>query len=134
MSTRILPEWLPKAEAEDRRAFLAGSVSSLAAYHMAEAQQAGKVYHVAVISGYCLSPKAPANSTPVEEGLVASLAHPGGNVSGLADDTGSEIHGKRLTLLKKIAPHISRVAFVGTKGVWAPRGRNTWSPRRSPWG
>jgi putative ABC transport system substrate-binding protein len=62
------------------------------------------------------------NSTPVEEGLVASLARPGGNVTGLADDTGPEVHAKRLELLKEIAPHISRVAFVGTKGMWALPG------------
>jgi putative ABC transport system substrate-binding protein len=58
------------------------------------------------------------NGTPVEEGLVASLARPGGNVTGLADDTGPDVHPKRLQLLKEIAPHISRVAFIGTPGFW----------------
>jgi len=56
-------------------------------------------------------------SEPVQYGLAASLAHPGGNVTGLADDTGPELHAKRLALLKEMAPHISRVAFIGTKGL-----------------
>jgi len=34
--------------------------------------------------------------------LAASLAHPGGNVTGLADDTGPELHAKRLGLLKEM--------------------------------
>ena len=56
-------------------------------------------------------------SGPVEYGLAASLARPGGNVTGLSDDTGPDLHAKRLSLLKEIAPYISRVAFVGTKGL-----------------
>jgi putative ABC transport system substrate-binding protein len=56
--------------------------------------------------------------TPVEAGLVASLARPGGNVTGLAWDTGPEVEGKRLQLLKEAVPQISRVAFVGTKVAW----------------
>jgi putative ABC transport system substrate-binding protein len=56
-------------------------------------------------------------SEPVKYGLAASLAHPGGNVTGFPDDTGPELHVKRLSLLKEIAPRVSRVAFVGTKGV-----------------
>jgi ABC-type uncharacterized transport system substrate-binding protein len=62
------------------------------------------------------------NGEPVESGLVASLARPGGNVTGLADDTGPEVHGKRLALLKEIAPHISRVAFIGGPGFWELAG------------
>jgi len=61
-------------------------------------------------------------SGPVEYGLAASLAHPGGNVTGLADDTGPEFHAKRLSLLKETAPQISRVAFVGTKGALEQAG------------
>jgi putative ABC transport system substrate-binding protein len=49
---------------------------------------------------------------PVAFGLVASLAHPGGNVSGLSDSPGREIEGKRLELLREIAPRVSRVALV----------------------
>ncbi len=49
---------------------------------------------------------------PVGIGLVANLARPGGNVTGLSDDQGPEIIGKRLQLLKEIAPTISKVAVL----------------------
>ena len=49
---------------------------------------------------------------PVAFGLVASLAHPGANVTGLSDSPGREIEGKRLELLKAVAPTVSRVAMV----------------------
>jgi putative tryptophan/tyrosine transport system substrate-binding protein len=52
---------------------------------------------------------------PVETGLIASLAHPGGNVTGLTNiDT--DLAAKRLQLLKEVAPDISRVAVL-----WDPR-------------
>jgi putative ABC transport system substrate-binding protein len=49
---------------------------------------------------------------PVGRGLVASLARPGGNITGVAFDTGSELDGKRLELLKEAVPTISRVAIL----------------------
>ena len=49
---------------------------------------------------------------PVGKGLVASLARPGGNVTGLADDAGGEIAGKYLQLLKEAVPQASRVAVL----------------------
>jgi putative tryptophan/tyrosine transport system substrate-binding protein len=54
---------------------------------------------------------------PVEEGLVASLAHPGGNVTGLTSDAGSEILTKRLQLLREIDPKLSRVAALSGLGM-----------------
>lgn len=54
---------------------------------------------------------------PVEEGLVASLAHPGGNVTGLTQDPGAEILTKRLQLLKDINPKLSRVATLTGIGM-----------------
>lgn len=60
-----------------------------------------------------------ANAAPVQEGLVASLARPGGNVTGLAYDPGAdEIDAKRLELLKDMVPGMSRVAFLGNKFSW----------------
>jgi putative ABC transport system substrate-binding protein len=49
---------------------------------------------------------------PVEIGLVANLARPGGNVTGLAFSTGQQIYAKHLELLKEIIPRLSRVAVV----------------------
>jgi putative ABC transport system substrate-binding protein len=48
---------------------------------------------------------------PVRSGLVASLAHPGGNVTGFTV-LGPELEGKRLELLKQALPRISRVAVL----------------------
>jgi putative ABC transport system substrate-binding protein len=49
---------------------------------------------------------------PVGSGLVASLARPGGNITGLAGSAGPEIYGKQLQLLKDTFPRISRVAIL----------------------
>jgi putative tryptophan/tyrosine transport system substrate-binding protein len=48
---------------------------------------------------------------PVEAGLAASLAHPGGNVTGVTN-LAPELLGKRLELLKDAVPRISRVAVL----------------------
>jgi ABC-type uncharacterized transport system substrate-binding protein len=48
---------------------------------------------------------------PVGNGLVASLARPGGNVTGTSFLT-SALVGKQLELLKQITPHVSRLAFL----------------------
>ena len=48
---------------------------------------------------------------PVQSGLVASLARPEGNVTGLTSIT-SELVGKRLELLKEVLPKVSRFAFL----------------------
>ena len=62
---------------------------------------------------------------PVEEGLVASLAHPGGNVTGMTRDTASDMESKRLDLLRQGIPTLRRVAYLGLKAEWeAPGGRN----------
>jgi putative ABC transport system substrate-binding protein len=49
---------------------------------------------------------------PVGRGLVASLAHPGGNVTGVTDTVGEGLVGKRLQLLKEAVPAVTRVAAV----------------------
>ncbi len=53
------------------------------------------------------------DSDPVASGFVASLARPGGNITGLST-LAPEISGKRLELLKEIVPRLSRVAVIGT--------------------
>ena len=57
----------------------------------------------------------------VGDGLVASLAHPGGNVTGLSTFA-PELSGKRLELLKEMLPGISQVAVLANRefqGYWA---------------
>jgi putative tryptophan/tyrosine transport system substrate-binding protein len=55
-----------------------------------------------------------ANDTdPVSNGFVASLARPGGNITGLST-LAPELSGKRLELLKEIIPKLSSVAVLGT--------------------
>lgn len=66
---------------------------------------------------------------PVAEGLVASLAHPGGNVTGLTQIS-TDLTGKRLELLKQIAPGISRLAVL-----WNPQDPTavlTWREIQAP--
>ena len=49
---------------------------------------------------------------PVADGFVASLARPGGNITGLSTFA-PELSGKRLELLKEVVPKLSRVAVLG---------------------
>jgi len=49
---------------------------------------------------------------PVAEGLVASLARPGGNITGLVQVVSADLAGKRLQLFKDAVPRISRVAVL----------------------
>jgi putative ABC transport system substrate-binding protein len=53
------------------------------------------------------------HTDPVGTGLVASLARPGGNITGLSV-LSPELGGKRLELLKEIIPKLSRVAVLGS--------------------
>jgi len=54
---------------------------------------------------------------PVRAGLARSLAHPGGNITGITIDTGNEIWGKRLQILKEVVPSASKIAFLGMRVV-----------------
>jgi putative ABC transport system substrate-binding protein len=53
----------------------------------------------------------PNSSDPVGSGFAASLARPGGNITGLTAFS-SELNGKRLELLKEVVPRVSRVALL----------------------
>jgi len=67
---------------------------------------------------------------PVGEGLIQSLAHPGGNITGLTDQ-GYAVVGKRLEMLKELVPSAKSVAIISTpdpdqrfhKIVEAPAGK-----------
>jgi putative ABC transport system substrate-binding protein len=52
------------------------------------------------------------DSDPVGNGFVASLARPGGNITGLSN-VAPEISGKRLEILKEIVPKLTRVVVLG---------------------
>ena len=57
-----------------------------------------------------------ASEDPVATGIVASLAHPGGNITGLAR-LQRELSGKRLELLKEAVPRASASAFFAMRIV-----------------
>ena len=69
---------------------------------------------------------------PVGAGLVAALAHPGGNITGITNIT-AELAGKRLELLKEIIPRTTRIAvLVNPNDPNAPlQMRNAESAARS---
>jgi ABC-type uncharacterized transport system substrate-binding protein len=58
------------------------------------------------------------SSDPTVQGLVASLARPGGNITGFTGNTGPEFEAKRLELLREVAPNITRVAYLGLNLDW----------------
>jgi putative ABC transport system substrate-binding protein len=66
---------------------------------------------------------------PVQLGLVASLARPGGNITGLSEIT-PEMAGKRLELLKEMVPKLSRVAVLWDPGNDA--SALSWKEIQSP--
>jgi len=66
------------------------------------AKNATKTIPIVMMSG---------GSDPVKEGLVESLAHPGGNVTGITM-LSRELGGKRLELFKEAIPKLARVAVV----------------------
>ena len=61
---------------------------------------------------------------PVGQGFIASLARPGGNITGLTWDPGSEIRGKLVEALAECRPGLSRVAgpvdgnYSGYRATW----------------
>jgi putative ABC transport system substrate-binding protein len=59
---------------------------------------------------------------PIRFGLKSSLAHPGGNITGVSVDAGIEIWAKRLELLSEAVPKLVNVAFVSTQGGWDGAG------------
>ncbi|MFN0182365.1 MAG: ABC transporter substrate-binding protein [Aquabacterium sp.] len=57
-------------------------------------------------------------------GLVRNLARPGGNITGLPNEAGQSVLGKRLELLKRAAPAVRRVTYVRNR---QPPGQIAWS-------
>jgi ABC-type uncharacterized transport system substrate-binding protein len=65
----------------------------------------------------------PVMGDPVGDGLVASLARPGGNITGLTF-LGPQLVPKRLALLKEALPAVVRVAALWHPGAYGPRTMN----------
>jgi putative tryptophan/tyrosine transport system substrate-binding protein len=60
---------------------------------------------------------------PIATGLVASIARPGGNITGVAISAGLEIIGKRMGLLVEAMPKLSTVGYLASRPFWEdPRG------------
>jgi putative tryptophan/tyrosine transport system substrate-binding protein len=53
---------------------------------------------------------------PVNIGLVESLAHPGGNMTGISFEAANETYGKRLQIIKEIVPQATRVGILRAAG------------------
>ena len=49
---------------------------------------------------------------PIAAGLLTSLAHPGGNLTGVSINAGIEIYGKRLQIIKEAMPKVTKVAAL----------------------
>jgi putative tryptophan/tyrosine transport system substrate-binding protein len=114
-STEVKPEELPHLAAElvslKVDIIVAATMMSIQA-----AQRATKTIPIVM----------PVSTDPVETGLVASLARPGGNITGLTLIS-SQLTGKRLELLKEILPRLPRIAVLSnpTNAAFAPQMRET---------
>jgi ABC-type uncharacterized transport system substrate-binding protein len=81
---------------------------------------------VAAMKATTIVPIVMTNSAdPVGTGLIASLARPGGNVTGFSVDTGGEIIGKRLEFLKETLPNLSRVSILWNQDFASYQSRLT---------
>jgi len=112
-------ELLPDLAAElvDRKVALIVAVPGA----IEAARDATKTIPIVITSG----------SDPLERGLVASLARPGGNITGTANSS-IELTGKRLELLREALPKISRVAVL-----WNPTSETAplqWSAAQAAGG
>src|SRR3954471_19262642 len=73
------------------------------------------------------------SNDPIGAGLIASLAHPSGNLTGLSMDTGDEFLGKRLELMKEATAKLSRLAVLynGTNAGHQLYLKNLQAPARA---
>jgi putative ABC transport system substrate-binding protein len=59
---------------------------------------------------------------PVKQGIAESLAHPGGNFTGVSIDAGLSIHEKRIALLREIIPTMSKLGCLSLRFSWNAQG------------
>jgi ABC-type uncharacterized transport system substrate-binding protein len=100
-------EGLPERNAEIAAEFVRRKVNVIvtsATAGVVAAKQATSVIPIVFVAG-----------DPVGTGLVASLARPGGNVTGLSVQV-ADLAGKRLEILREVVPGLSRVAVMGNAG------------------
>ena len=57
---------------------------------------------------------------PIAEKLVASLARPGGNLTGFSIGAGEELRGKNVEILREVVPRASRLAVLSRQVDWEP--------------
>ncbi len=98
-------EWLPQL-AQDLVRLKVDVIVTGSNPHVIAAKQATTTIPIVMV----------ASTDPVGTGLVASISRPGGNVTGLTADVGTEMGGKRLQLLKEFVPRLSRVAVLVDPG------------------
>lgn len=55
---------------------------------------------------------------PLQQRLIDTLAHPGGNVTGVSVDAGPTINGKRVALLHEMFPGMNKLAFLTSRFQW----------------
>ena len=55
---------------------------------------------------------------PVKQGIAESLAHPGGNFTGVSVDAGLSIYGKRIALLREMIPTMSKLGCLILRLQW----------------
>ena len=69
-------------------------------------------------------------SSPVEVGIVASLARPGGNITGVSVDVGREQWEKRVQMLQQVVPQATRLGFLQLREArekWGlPKEQSNW--------
>ena len=107
--------------------FSAGGDVALHASIASDAIRAAPDLIVCVGNGLALALKAATKtipilgsmSDPVATGIVASLAQPGANITGISSDAGVEIWGKRLAILREAMPTATRFGVLASEIEWA---------------
>jgi putative ABC transport system substrate-binding protein len=65
------------------------------------------------------APVVGAMGDPVPSGIVANIARPEGNITGVSSEAGPEIWDKRLQILREAVPTASKVGFLGSRQIWS---------------
>jgi len=107
----IVIEWRSSEERPDRLPALAAELVQLKVDIIATG--AGRPTRAAKAATRTIPMVMAQDNDPVGDGFIASLARPGGNITGLAT-LHPEVSGKRLEILREVVPNLARVALLGT--------------------